>query len=109
MTNKLILTISFTLIAVLSFGQTTEQEQKTSEKRTNRIEASHTKAEADINDGYMGKKQHILRRLNVSEIPADCPTYKEGLTKEQYITQIKTWVKANQNLIKEEFKKELDK
>ncbi len=109
-TNKLFLSILFIIIGCVSFAQSNEQEQKTELKKAARVEASQAKSQTtDPNDGYMGKKQHILRRLTVSEIPSDCPTYKNDMTKEHYVAQVKAWFKQNENLIKDEFKKELVK
>ncbi len=106
--TKLTLVIAGMTIAGLSYGQSSV-ETKTEARKVaagNKIEAkSHP---INNNDGYMGESRKILSKLNVKQIPASLPKYKEGQTKEEYKAAIISWMKANKNLLNAEFKKKFE-
>jgi hypothetical protein len=106
----LLFAASFFMITVVSFGQAAEVNPTREDVLDKRkvILAKNKKNELPVlntTDGYMGKKLEILKRLSVSEIPADFPKYKEGTSAGEYKKQMKAWGKLNQNLVKQEYSK----
>ena len=107
---KLLFVALFFMATTVSFGQATEVNPTREEVLDKRkiVHAKNKQNELPVlntTDGYMGKKSEILKRLSVSEIPADFPKYKEGTSVGEYKKQMKAWSKQNQDLVKEEFKK----
>ncbi len=107
--SLLFLTV-FSVTCSVGFSQA--QEKMTTEKKavltksTKLTTANQPKSQVALNnpDGYMGKKEQILKNLIVDEIPADFPKYKNGLSAEEYKMLIQKWGKNNQNLFTEEYK-----
>ncbi|PCI96747.1 MAG: hypothetical protein COB15_09165 [Flavobacteriales bacterium] len=106
----LLFATSFLMFGAVSFGQSTEvKSSKKAALNTREATIAKNKKNAqpvlNTTDGYMGKKEEILKRLTVTDVPADFPKYKEGTPAGEYKKQMKTWGEANQSLIKEAFKK----
>ena len=108
--KQLLFAASFFIFSAVSFGQSTESKSAKEDKLNSReIAVEKKKANSlpvlNTTDGYMGKKSEILKRLTVTEIPADFPKYKEGTLAGDYKKKMRAWKKNNLNLLKEEYKK----
>jgi hypothetical protein len=106
----LLFVATFFMVTTVLFGQ--NKEGKVSKKEVlNRRESTIAKNKENslpvlnTTDGYMGKKEEVLKRLAISEIPADFPRYKEGTPAGEYKKLMRAWGKLNQDLIKEEYRK----
>jgi hypothetical protein len=84
-----------------------QQAEKRLEAKQNANQARVEKVSMDNKDGYGGKKQAILKRLTVAEIPASFPKYTESTKKEDYKLMIRKWFRENKNLLKPEYQEKL--
>ncbi|MCB0401886.1 MAG: hypothetical protein KDD41_07370 [Flavobacteriales bacterium] len=98
------LNLALTAALCITFGVSNGQNNAATGSKTSQINQAST----DVNDDYMGKKEKILRMLNVKEIPATFPKYTAGLSEQDYRMQVKSWLEKNEQFWSDEYKKKRD-
>ena len=110
-TTKLLLTVACFFLLNVGFAQnnsSTNDEKQKIEARNAALSSKDKAIRPVGKDEYMGKQKEILAKLNVKEIPADFPKYKEGMAVEDYKKMMKLWMKNNKDLLNPEFKKKME-
>ena len=101
---------SFSLInAQTNNNMTPEQRAELRSASKTNVSKSDNQSNVDINDGYFGKKEKILSKLKVKEIPASFPKYDGKISEEAYKEKMKDWCRDNKDLLREEFKQKFER
>ncbi len=101
---------SFTLLNAQSSSNSMTTDQRAELRQSSKASITQTEAQdnVDTKDEYLGKKEQILSRLKVKEIPASFPKYDGNISLEDYKVKTKEWYNNNKDLLREDFKQKLE-
>lgn len=95
--------LNLALVAAMSITYSVSNAQNSVALDSKRTQVN--RSSSDVNDEYMGMKDKILTKLNVSEIPADFPKFTKGMNDQEYKNSIKAWMDKNEQYWSAEYKK----